>query len=82
MAITLTNGSNIFTGPHIEVFRLRTQLSALKLECHGIKMRRGVSVYTSVKKRYGFKGNREAVYLLFKNHVEHRCNEIMTQHPV
>ena len=44
----------------IEAFRMRTLRGALKLEVLGMK-RRGPSVYSIVKKEFGFKGNKQKV---------------------
>lgn len=51
----------ILTGAQIPAFRAKVLLSALKLECLGMK-RNGPSVYAMVKKEYGLKGNKQAVY--------------------
>ena len=44
MAISGDAGGTSITGPHIEIYRLLSLKGALKLESHGIKMRRGVSI--------------------------------------
>tara|TARA_R110000787_G_scaffold116575_1_gene226875 strand:- start:35 stop:256 length:222 start_codon:yes stop_codon:yes gene_type:complete len=43
-------------------YRLMVLHSALKLEArHGMRMSRGPSAYSIVKKEYGFKGNKQRV---------------------
>jgi hypothetical protein len=49
------------TKKQIDAYRARVLLSALKLECSGMK-RNGPSAYSIVKKEYDLKGNRESVY--------------------
>lgn len=49
------------TGPAINVFRLRTLISALKLEMLGMK-RRGKSAYAILKDELGISGSRQKVY--------------------
>ena len=44
----------------IDAFRVRALRSALKLECLGMT-RRGQSVYSIVKKEFGFKGGKQEV---------------------
>ena len=48
------------TPEQIEMYRLLSLRSALKLECLGMK-RRGQSVYSIVKAEYGLKGNKKSV---------------------
>ena len=50
----------IDTPEQIELYRLCTLKSALKLEVAGLK-RSGQSVYSIVKKEFGFKGNKKKV---------------------
>mgnify|MGYP003119818090 CR=1 FL=1 len=49
----------------IDKFRLKTMLSALKLETLGMK-RRGKSIYSIIKKEFNLKGNKQKVYEQFK----------------
>lgn len=52
----------IITKPEqIELYRLKVLLSALKLEANGLKLSRGSSALSVVKKQFGFKGSRERV---------------------
>ena len=51
----------ILTGDQITDYRAKVLLSALKLECLGMK-RRGPSVYSVVKAEYNLKGSKQSVY--------------------
>jgi hypothetical protein len=51
----------VLTGDEIPWFRGRVLLSALKLECLGMK-RRGPSVYSIVKREFNLKGSKQKVY--------------------
>lgn len=48
-------------GQAIIDYRAKVLLSALKLECLGMK-RRGPSVYSIVKREYSLKGSKQSVY--------------------
>jgi hypothetical protein len=56
------NGGASITGDSINFYRLCTLRSAVGLEMHGIKVRRGPVVWKMVKKEFGLKGNKAAVY--------------------
>lgn len=51
----------ILTADQITDYRAKVLLSALKLECLGMK-RRGPSVYSVVKAEYNLKGSKQSVY--------------------
>jgi hypothetical protein len=53
----------------INLFRMRTLLSGLRLEATtGMRLtNRGSSCYTIIKKEYGLKGNKTSVYNQFVN---------------
>jgi hypothetical protein len=53
--------ATVLTGQDITDYRARVLLSALKLECLGMK-RNGPSVYSIVKRDYNLKGNKQSVY--------------------
>ena len=53
----------------IDRYRLKTLLSALKLETLGMK-RRGKSVYSIIKQEFNLKGNKQKVYDQFKKIVQ------------
>jgi hypothetical protein len=55
----------ILTGESINQYRAKVLLSALKLECLGMK-RNGPSVYSIVKREYSLKGSKQSVYDQFK----------------
>jgi hypothetical protein len=49
------------TGSQITDYRAKVLLSALSLECKGMK-RNGPSAYSIVKKEYNLRGNKQSVY--------------------
>ena len=53
--------ATVLTGEAITNYRAKVLLSALKLECLGMK-RRGPSVYSIVKAEYNLKGSKQSVY--------------------
>jgi hypothetical protein len=53
--------ATVLTGQDITDYRARVLLSALKLECLGMK-RNGPSVYSIVKRDYNLKGSKQSVY--------------------
>ena len=55
----------IITGNQIDVFRMCALRSALKLELKGLKMSKGATAYSIIKKEFGLKGNKESVYTQF-----------------
>ena len=50
----------------IDKYRLKTLLSALRLETLGMK-RRGKSAYSIIKKEFNLKGSKQKVYDQFQN---------------
>jgi len=52
--------ATVLTGEAINSFRAKVLLSALRLECKGMK-RRGPSAYSIVKAEYNLTGNRLSV---------------------
>lgn len=60
---------------HIELFRLKTLRSALRLEIVGLK-RRGRSVYSIIKQELGLKGSREKVYEQLGEHIAAKDKEL------
>jgi hypothetical protein len=62
----------IFDTPElIEGYRLLVLASKLKLETKGLKMSRGPSAYTLIKKEFGLKGN--------KLNVLHQFNTMLVE---
>jgi len=54
-------GIMIDTPEGIAFAQLSARKNALKLECLGMRMSRGVSVYAICKRAYGLKGNKQRV---------------------
>jgi len=53
----------MITNPtQIAHFRYCTMLRGLKLELKGLRMSRGMTMYSLIKKELGLKGSRESVY--------------------
>jgi hypothetical protein len=58
MSVTVTQGGTMMTGKGIEVYRLATLLSGLRLQAHGIRMSAKIPQATTIaRKQYGLKGN-------------------------
>jgi hypothetical protein len=53
--------ATVLTGEAINQYRAKVLLSALKLECLGMK-RNGPSVYSIIKRDYNLKGTKQSVY--------------------
>ena len=58
--------ATVLTGQAITDYRAKVLLSALKLECLGMK-RSGPSAYSLVKKEFNLKGNKQSIYNQFKS---------------
>jgi hypothetical protein len=56
----------VLTGDAITIFRQKVLLSALKLECKGMK-RNGPSVYSIIKREYSLKGTKQKVLEQFES---------------
>jgi len=54
------------TPEQINAFRMKTLLRGMKLERSGMKLTRGPSCLSIVKREFGLKGNREKVIAQFK----------------
>ncbi len=63
-------GISITGKDSVNLFRLLTLKSGMEFEvnCPGMKLTRGPSCFTRVKREYGFKGNKRKVYEQFCNH--------------
>ena len=61
MTVVSTGDATVLTGDSILRYRERVLLSALKLECLGMK-HRGPSVYSIVKREFNLKGSKQKVY--------------------
>jgi hypothetical protein len=56
------------TPDKVNAFRLLALKGALKLETLGMKNR--VNAYMTIKKEFGFKGNKQKVYDLYVQHLK------------
>lgn len=65
---TLAHSVVFDTPEQIRMARLLTLRAALKLEVMGLRGR--VSAYATVKREFGFRGNKERVYTQFCEYVE------------
>jgi len=57
---------------HIKRFRQLTLLKGLKLELAGLKLSRGPSCYSIIKRDFGLTGNRQSVYDQFSKMIQTR----------
>ena len=60
----------IDTPDAIRSFRLKTLLRGMQLEKTGLKLSRGASCLSIVKREFGFKGNRDKVIASLTNLME------------
>jgi len=58
------------TPEKIDLYRMLVLEKMLRLEILGIKMGRGKTAYSAIKKEYSLKGNRQKVYDIFKQMIE------------
>jgi hypothetical protein len=58
--------ATVLTGEAINNYRAKVLLSALRLECLGMK-RRGASAYSIAKAEYNLRGSKESVYNQLKS---------------
>ena len=58
--------SYVLTGNQIPAYRAKVLLSALRLEIKGLKISRGPSAYSIIKREYNLKGNRVSVLNQFE----------------
>lgn len=65
----------LFTGHGITMFSLLAMKGRYKLELAGLKGR-GQTMYSLVKQRYGFKGNRQSVYEQFCEMIEQEAKKL------
>ena len=56
----------VVTEDSIQLFRQRTLLRALQLEVKGMKISRGASAYSIIKKEYDLKGSKQKVLEQFE----------------
>jgi len=67
--------STVFTGHGITMFSLVSMKGRFKLELLGMKGS-GPTMYSLVKKQFGFKGNREQVYDQFCKYIEQEAQKL------
>ena len=68
---------NILNTPQqIDMYRQRVLLKGLKLELIGMKLSRGQSCYSIIKKEYGLKGNKQSVFDQFKAISDAAMNQL------
>lgn len=60
----------VVTGRDIPVYRLLALKHALRLETMGLKMSRGPSAYSIIKREFGLKGDKRKVLAEFERLVE------------
>ena len=58
------------TPEKIDLYRMLVLEKLLRLEILGIKMGRGKTAYSAIKKEYNLKGGRQKVYDIFKQMIE------------
>ena len=75
---TFENGGYVVTGHSVPVFRLLTLHKALKIEMHGMRMSRGPSAYTIIKKEFNLKGSKAKVLTAFETILTHDYNLELT----
>ena len=82
MAIqTYNNGGFVITGDDTYKFKLLTLHKALILEIKGMKLSRNLpSVYSTVKKEYGFKGSKVKVLAQFESMLIEKYDLPITRH--
>jgi hypothetical protein len=71
MAVENTVGGVMITGIHISRYRLLALKAGLKLEILGIRMHRGPTAYSRIKKEFGLRGNRQRVLEQFEELLKH-----------
>lgn len=67
MAIETHESGVTITGDDIGRYRRLVLRSALKLEINGLRMTRGRTVYSIIKKEFGLKGNKQRVLEQFED---------------
>jgi len=70
MPIHHGKGGTSFTGDSVQYFRICTLKSAVGLELHGIKVRRGPVVWRAVKREFSISGGKQEVYAFLCAEVE------------
>ena len=58
------------TPQQIDLYRMLVLEKMLRLEILGLKMGRGRTAYSAIKKEFNLKGSRQKVYDIFKQMIE------------
>lgn len=66
------------TPQQIDLYRLATLRTALKLETYGLKSSRGPSALSILRSEYGYKGQRDAILAQVTADVAQRMAELET----
>jgi hypothetical protein len=73
MTVETFKGGFVVTDDSIQLFRQRTLLRALQLEVKGMKISRGASAYSIIKKEYDLKGSKQKVLEQFEWLISERA---------
>jgi hypothetical protein len=73
MTVETFKGGFVVTDDSIQLFRQRTLLRALQLEVKGMKISRGASAYSIIKKEYDLKGSKQKVLEQFERLISERA---------
>jgi len=65
----------MITGEAIPIYRLHVLRSGIELEGKGMKVSRGRSCLSIVKKEFGWKGNREKILGMLNAEIERRAED-------
>jgi hypothetical protein len=76
MTVEAFDGGIVVTEGSIQLFRQRTLLRALMLEVKGMKISRGASAYSIIKKEYDLKGSKQKVLEQFQQLISERAELI------
>lgn len=76
MTVETFEGGFVVTEDSIQLFRQRTLLRALMLEVKGMKISRGASAYSIIKKEYDLKGSKQKVLEQFQQLISERAESI------
>lgn len=74
--ITKEPKSFMLTGEQIPIARLITLWHGMRLEGKGIKVSKGRSCMSIVKKEFGWRGNREKILMLLADKISEKGAEV------
>jgi hypothetical protein len=76
MGIEVNDGGIAITGEEsIALYRLMTLRRGIQMEAKGMKLSRGRSCLSIVKKEFGWKGNRDKILSLLEEEIESKSQE-------